>query len=122
MCCRAGGCASHRQRLQRCRIRGARRSFGKRGKIIEEQVELLWLLWTREVVDYDGAFHKVSAAGINPLPSSGRFHCGSGVSRPRSCAASGAYATAGFPSIPTSRGTGPRRPRRDPLRARARGT
>jgi len=42
--------------------------FGKRGKIIEEQVELLRLLWTREVVDYDGAFHKVSAAGINPLP------------------------------------------------------
>ena len=42
--------------------------FGKRGKIIEEQVELLRLLWTRDVVDYDGAFHKVSAAGINPLP------------------------------------------------------
>lgn len=42
--------------------------FHKRGKIIEEQVQLLRLLWTHEVVDYAGAFHTVNAAGINPLP------------------------------------------------------
>ena len=42
--------------------------FSKRGKIIEEQVELLRLLWTRDIVNYDGAFHKITAAGINPLP------------------------------------------------------
>jgi len=42
--------------------------FKSRGKILEEQVELMRLLWTREVVNYRGAHHRVTAAGINPLP------------------------------------------------------
>jgi len=42
--------------------------FAQRGKIIEEQIELLRLLWTRDIVNYKGAFHTVNAAGINPLP------------------------------------------------------
>jgi len=42
--------------------------FSKRGKIMEEQVELLRRLWTEEVVNYRGEHHRVSAAGINPLP------------------------------------------------------
>jgi probable F420-dependent oxidoreductase len=42
--------------------------FGRRGKIMEEQVALLRRLWTEEVVTYSGEFHKVTAAGINPLP------------------------------------------------------
>ncbi|HZO08490.1 MAG TPA: TIGR03619 family F420-dependent LLM class oxidoreductase, partial [Myxococcota bacterium] len=42
--------------------------FKNRGKIMEEQVELMRLLWTQEVVSYSGKFHKVTAAGINPLP------------------------------------------------------
>jgi probable F420-dependent oxidoreductase len=42
--------------------------FSKRGKIMEEQVELLRRLWTEEVVTFEGKFHTVTAAGINPLP------------------------------------------------------
>jgi probable F420-dependent oxidoreductase len=42
--------------------------FSKRGKIMEEQVELLRRLWTEEVVTFQGKFHTVTAAGINPLP------------------------------------------------------
>jgi len=42
--------------------------FAQRGKIIEEQVVLLRRLWTEDVVTYRGAFHTVTAAGINPLP------------------------------------------------------
>jgi probable F420-dependent oxidoreductase len=43
-------------------------SFADRGKIMVEQVELLRLLWTQEVVTYSGKYHTVTAAGINPLP------------------------------------------------------
>ena len=42
--------------------------FHQRGRIIEEQVELMRELWTEEVVTYRGRFHTVNAAGINPLP------------------------------------------------------
>ena len=42
--------------------------FASRGKIMEEQLDLLRDLWTTPVVNYSGKFHTVSAAGINPLP------------------------------------------------------
>ena len=42
--------------------------FKKRGKIMDEQMELLKLLWTQEVVTYHGEFHTLNAVGINPLP------------------------------------------------------
>lgn len=42
--------------------------FGSRGSRIEEQVALLRKLWTTELVTYDGKFHTISDAGLNPLP------------------------------------------------------
>jgi probable F420-dependent oxidoreductase len=39
-----------------------------RGKRIEEQIELMRLLWTRPLVTYDGRWHRVPDAGLNPLP------------------------------------------------------
>ena len=39
-----------------------------RGKRIEEQLEVMRLLWTRELVTYAGRWHRVPDAGINPLP------------------------------------------------------
>ena len=42
--------------------------FSKRGPIMDEQVALLREFWTRELVTFDGEFHTVTAAGINPLP------------------------------------------------------
>jgi probable F420-dependent oxidoreductase len=42
--------------------------FANRGKIMEEQLDLLRLLWTQPVVTYAGRFHTINAAGINPLP------------------------------------------------------
>jgi probable F420-dependent oxidoreductase len=41
--------------------------FGTRGARIEEQIELMRLLWTREVVSYEGKYHRIDEAGINPL-------------------------------------------------------
>ena len=43
-------------------------SFSNRGRRSEEQIELLRLLWTQESVDFKGQYHKVTNAGINPLP------------------------------------------------------
>jgi probable F420-dependent oxidoreductase len=42
--------------------------FTKRGKRIEEQIEVLRALWTRELVTFDGREHRISDAGLNPLP------------------------------------------------------
>ena len=39
-----------------------------RGRRIEEQLEVMRLLWTRELVTYAGRWHRVPDAGINPLP------------------------------------------------------
>lgn len=43
-------------------------SFTNRGKRIEEQVAVLRALWTQEIVDFEGRWHRIARAGINPLP------------------------------------------------------
>jgi probable F420-dependent oxidoreductase len=43
-------------------------SFSNRGRRIEEQITLLRRLWTEPVLDFEGRDHRVSAAGIAPLP------------------------------------------------------
>src|SRR5262245_41463624 len=47
-----------------------------RGKRTEEQPEVLRLYWSRELVTFEGQWHRVPDAGINPLPCSGRFPSG----------------------------------------------
>jgi len=42
--------------------------FHTRGARIEEQIEVMRLLWTDEVVSYEGKHHRIVEAGINPLP------------------------------------------------------
>lgn len=42
--------------------------FGNRGARCDEQLELLKMLWTRETVDFEGRWDKVTDAGIDPLP------------------------------------------------------
>ena len=44
-------------------------SFRDRGRRLEEQVELLRRLWTEPLVDFEGTYHTVTAAGLNPLPT-----------------------------------------------------
>lgn len=43
-------------------------NFHDRGERIEEQIEVLRLLWTQELVVFNGKFHTLSDVGINPLP------------------------------------------------------
>ena len=42
--------------------------FHNRGKRIEEQVALLRQLWTQPLVNFEGHWHNIPDAGINPLP------------------------------------------------------
>jgi probable F420-dependent oxidoreductase len=42
--------------------------FHTRGRRIEEQIELMRTLWTKELVTFAGRYHRVSDAGLNPLP------------------------------------------------------
>ena len=43
-------------------------AYLRRGRRCEEQMALLRALWTNEVVDYEGEWHRVRHGGINPLP------------------------------------------------------
>lgn len=43
-------------------------NFHNRGRRSEEQVEVMRLLWTNELVTYQGRWHKITDAGLNPLP------------------------------------------------------
>jgi probable F420-dependent oxidoreductase len=43
-------------------------NFHNRGRRIEEQVKLLRELWTQPLVEFDGRWHSIPDAGINPLP------------------------------------------------------
>jgi probable F420-dependent oxidoreductase len=43
-------------------------NFHNRGKRMEEQVALLRMLWTQPLVKFEGRWHNVPDAGINPLP------------------------------------------------------
>ena len=42
--------------------------FHNRGRRYEEQIAVLRALWTQDVVNFEGRWHKISYAGINPLP------------------------------------------------------
>lgn len=42
--------------------------FRNRARRMEEQVEVMRLLWTRELVTFEGEWHRIEDAGINPLP------------------------------------------------------
>jgi len=42
--------------------------FRTRGRRFEEQIELMRRLWTEPVITFEGKYHRVTAAGINPMP------------------------------------------------------
>lgn len=42
--------------------------FKNRGRMIEEQIEVMRLLWKQEIVNFRGKYHTITGAGLNPLP------------------------------------------------------
>jgi probable F420-dependent oxidoreductase len=47
---------------------GLNESFGNRGARSEEQIEVLRALWRDQVITYQGRWHTITDAGLNPLP------------------------------------------------------
>jgi probable F420-dependent oxidoreductase len=43
-------------------------NFHDRGRRSEEQIDVMRRLWTENPMTYDGRWHKITDAGINPLP------------------------------------------------------
>lgn len=43
-------------------------NFNNRGRRLEEQIEVLRLLWTQPLVTFSGQWHTIPDAGLNPLP------------------------------------------------------
>lgn len=43
-------------------------NFHTRGRVIVEQIEVMRLLWSQEVISYKGRYHTITEAGLNPLP------------------------------------------------------
>ena len=43
-------------------------TFRDRARRLEEQIDVLRALWSDELVDVDGRFHRIERAGLNPLP------------------------------------------------------
>ncbi|MDP9375168.1 MAG: LLM class F420-dependent oxidoreductase [Chloroflexota bacterium] len=48
---------------------GLGEDFGTRGARIEEQIAVMRALWTEPVVTFEGRWHRIPEAGINPLPT-----------------------------------------------------
>jgi probable F420-dependent oxidoreductase len=48
---------------------GLNEEFTNRGRRQAEQVELMRRLWTEDTFDFDGEFHTIDKAGINPRPT-----------------------------------------------------
>jgi probable F420-dependent oxidoreductase len=47
---------------------GLNQDFHTRGQRIEEQIDVLRRLWTNDLITYEGRWHTIPDAGINPLP------------------------------------------------------
>jgi probable F420-dependent oxidoreductase len=57
--------------------------FADRTAMLEEQIDVLKMLWTQPVVNFEGRFHKLDGVGINPLPTHNiPVMIGSGASDP----------------------------------------
>ncbi len=71
------------------------RDFHTRGRMVEEQIEVLRLLWSQEIVTYHGQYHTITEAGLNPLPVRRAIPIWTGGKQTRSCAVLRGWRTAG---------------------------
>jgi probable F420-dependent oxidoreductase len=79
-------------------------SFHDRGRRLEEQIDLMRRLWTEPVIDYDGRWHKVTAAGLNPLPAQRPIPIWIGGSAERALRRTARLADGYFPQRPLEDG------------------
>jgi probable F420-dependent oxidoreductase len=74
--------------------------FANRGQRLEEQIEVLRLLWTQPLVNFTGKWHTLNNVGINPLPQQRPIPIwiGGGPGSPVPVGTSGTTATAAKPT------------------------
>jgi probable F420-dependent oxidoreductase len=44
-------------------------NYADRTALLEEQIDVLRMLWTQPIVDFEGRFHTLKGVGLNPLPT-----------------------------------------------------
>ncbi len=74
--------------------------FSSRGRRVEEQVELLRRLWTEPSVTYHGRYHRVTGAGLAPLPLQRPIPVWFGAQSDRAYRRAGRLADGWFPQVP----------------------
>jgi probable F420-dependent oxidoreductase len=78
--------------------------FSTRGKRCDEQVDLMRKLWTEQCVTYHGPYHRVTGAGLAPLPVQRPIPVWFGAASPRACRRAGRLGDGWFPMV----GPGPK--------------
>ncbi|MGC9669498.1 LLM class F420-dependent oxidoreductase [Planosporangium sp. 12N6] len=78
--------------------------FSRRGKRIEEQVELLRRLWTEPNVTHVGTFDRITAAGLAPMPVQRPIPIWMGADSPPAFRRAGRMADGWFPQMPPGPG------------------
>jgi probable F420-dependent oxidoreductase len=73
--------------------------FTNRGRRSEEQIELMRRLWTEQSVTFDGKFHKVTGAGLAPLPVQRPIPVWIGAASTRGYERAGRLADGWFPMV-----------------------
>jgi probable F420-dependent oxidoreductase len=74
--------------------------FSTRGRRVEEQVELMRRLWTQPSVTYHGRYHRVTGAGLAPLPLQRPIPVWFGAQSDRAYRRAGRLAEGWFPQVP----------------------
>ena len=74
--------------------------FSTRGRRVEEQVDLLRRLWTEPSVSYQGRYHRVTGAGLAPLPLQRPIPVWFGAQSDRAYRRAGRLADGWFPQVP----------------------
>jgi probable F420-dependent oxidoreductase len=74
--------------------------FSTRGRRVEEQVDLLRRLWTEPSVSYHGRYHRVTGAGLAPLPVQRPIPVWFGAQSDRAYRRAGRLADGWFPQFP----------------------
>jgi probable F420-dependent oxidoreductase len=73
--------------------------FSNRGRRVEEQVELLRRLWTEPSVSFHGRYHRVTGAGLAPLPLQRPIPVWFGAQSDRAYRRAGRLADGWFPQV-----------------------
>jgi probable F420-dependent oxidoreductase len=74
--------------------------FTRRGRRVEEQIQILRLLWTRRSVTYEGTFDRITSAGLLPAPVQRPIPIWMGANSPPAFRRAGRLADGWFPQMP----------------------